>query len=140
MYHWFGGRCGNDRPAAALEAFIVIVVHLERADDDVPVLEGLVLAREVRVVEARHAVMVVHEVVIEFAIGVVPELVVRVDDCLVVVEHFERFGVERLAQARERARRPIPRAALRIVVHVDPHESAELHLAAQPAQPDILLA
>ena len=63
---------------AALEAFVLVVLHLERADHDVAVIERLVLAREVGVVEAGHAVMVVHEVVIEFAVGVVPELVVRV--------------------------------------------------------------
>jgi hypothetical protein len=38
--------------------------------------------------------MIVHEVVVEFAVGVVPELVVRRNDRLVIVEHFERLGLE----------------------------------------------
>ena len=61
----------------ALEALILVVVHFKRADHDVAVVERFVLAGEVGVVKARHAVMVVHEVVIKFAVGVVPELVVR---------------------------------------------------------------
>ena len=124
---------------AALEAFVLVVVHLEGADHDVAVVERLVLAREVGVVEAGHAVMVVHEVVIEFAVGVVPELVVRRHDGLVIVEHLERLGLERLAQALERLAGPLLQID-RIVVEVDPHEAAELHLAAQPAQADVLLA
>ena len=140
MYHWFGGRCGNESARAALEAFILLVVDLERADHDVAVLERFVLAREVGVVKAGHAVMIVHEVVVEFTVGVVPKLVVRVDDRLVIVEDFERLGLERLAQAVEGGLPPSPPAGPRIVVEVDPDEAAELHLAAQPAQADVLLA
>ena len=84
----------------------VVVVHLVRTDDDVSVVKRLVLAREVGFVKARHAVMVVHEVVVKFAVGVVPQLVVRVDDCLVVVKYFERFSIERLTQALERLAGP----------------------------------
>ena len=79
---------------AALESFVLVVVHLEGADHDMPVLERLVLACEIGVVEAGHAVMIVHEVVIEFAVGVVPELVVRRNDRLVIVEHLQRLGLE----------------------------------------------
>ncbi len=125
---------------AAVEPLVFLVVDLERADDDVAVVERFVLAREVRVVKAGDAVMVVHEIVIEFAVGVVPQLVVRVDDRLVVVEHFERLGIERLAQARESRRRPVLQRHFRIVVEIDPHEAAELHLAAQPAKAYVLLA
>src|ERR1041384_4240324 len=93
--------------SAALEALVLFVIHLERAHNYVPVLEGLVLAREIGVVKSGDAVMVVHEVVIELAVGVVRKSVIGVDDGLVIVENLERFSIERLAQALERRRRPL---------------------------------
>ena len=103
-------QMGERERGATVEAFIFLVVDLERADDDVAVIESLVLSGEVGIVKAGDAVMVVHEVVIEFTISVVPELVIRVHDRLVIVEYFQRLGIERFAQTFERRLRPNLRA------------------------------
>ena len=125
---------------AAVEAFVLLVIDFESADDDVTVIERFVLAREVGIVKSGDAVMVVHEVVIKFAIGVVPQLVVRVHDRLVIVENFKRLGVERLAQAGKCGPGPIFERTLRVVVEIDPDKAAEFHFATQAAQADVFLA
>ncbi len=53
MYHWFGGKYGNEKLCATLGAIVVFVVHFKRTDDNVAMIEGVVLPSEVSVVKAR---------------------------------------------------------------------------------------
>jgi hypothetical protein len=82
---------------------------------------------------AGDAIEVVNEVVIELAVGVVPQLVVGVDDRPVEVEHFHRLLHVRLEHVHRRADVVGERAAR--VVEVHPHEAAEAHLRLHRAQP-----
>ena len=52
-----------------------------------PIVEWNVLTCEIGVVEASYAVMIVHEVMIELAIGIVPKLVIGINDSLVIVKY-----------------------------------------------------
>jgi len=129
MYQLLGGsRKAEGLPG--LETFVLVVLHLERADDDVAIVKSHVLAGEVGVVKARHAVMVVHEVMVKFAVGVVPQLVVRGNDRLVVVEDLKRLGIDRLQYAIERTADPFLHGMRDVIVEGHPHESAKRDLAA----------
>jgi len=74
----------------------------------------------------------VQEVVVELAVGVVPQLEVGVHARLVEVEHFHRLLHERLEDVH-RAADEFPQRR-RIVGDVHPDEAAERDLAAHFAQ------
>ena len=64
-------------------------------------------------------------------------MVVRADDGLVIVEHFQRFGVDGTADALESLTAPVIERHC-LVIQRDPDKAAELHFAAQPAQAGML--
>ena len=47
-----------------------------------------IFSSEIFIVKTAHSVEVVHEVVIEFTVRIMPQLVVCVNDCFVIVKNF----------------------------------------------------
>jgi hypothetical protein len=67
---------------------IGVVFDLHRADGAMPVGKRRVLALEIALLQhAGGAIKIVHVVVVELAVGVVPELVVTGYDRLVIMEN-----------------------------------------------------
>jgi hypothetical protein len=80
----------------------------------------------------------VHEVVIELAVRVVPQLVVRVHDRPVEVEHFHRLDHVRREDVHRRADVVLERSGG--IVEVHPDEAAEGGLGPHLPQRRVLLA
>ena len=74
--------------------------------------------------------MVVHVVVVELAVGVMPQLVVSWDDCFVIVEHLKRFSIDGSPDAVEAAGGPFLYRLFYFIVQADPDEAAEPNFAA----------
>jgi hypothetical protein len=70
-----------------------------------------------------------HEIVVKFTVGIVPELVIGIDYRLVIVEDLEVFCINRLSDAIKRAARPFFYALSRIGIQRYPNHPTMLHIA-----------
>src|SRR5262249_13680022 len=132
-------RHAGEGQDAILCSLIGIVFDLHRSDGAVPVGERRISTFEISLLlHAGGAVKIMHVVVVELAVGVVPELVITRYDGLVIMEDRERLGVELLAHDVE-SLADVCGQRLCIGIQRQPDEAAVRDLARELLKPNVFL-
>ena len=71
------------------------------------VIKRDVFPRKILVVKTRHTVKIMHEIMVEFTVSVMPKLVVSINDSFMVMENIQLFFVNRIGDTVKCAASPL---------------------------------